>query len=354
MRGRLVRRAVCYRYSVIDIVKFRRDGNVVCRHFEGNFGFGLVAHRYALNRPACKLLARIGCVCRYRNAVAVVCGRLVRRTAIDGYGVVDILVIGGRGDCVCRHFKGEFGFREIQACGVQSRDRPLVKLLARCGRVCGDRYAFARLEYASATTADHVQRVGDNSAVGNRHERAAACIPVVRFGISDFIRPCGKSCNFRARNGHKERPLRSIFHCFGYARDLAVACAFARSADGGKSRRGFPVPFFYLPSCRPIGKIVTHTVAPGIAGVELESRCVCAGVGRLVSRDGITFGVLVSCLLCAVVVQRFAVHIRYLRISFHRKSQRLAVEQVSFAVVFECDIDCFSPIVKSPTARSAF
>ena len=78
-----LRRAVRYGYSIVDILIICGRRDCVCRHRKGDFGFGLVIDGYAFNRPARKLLARFGCGCRYRNAVAVVCGRLVRRTARD-------------------------------------------------------------------------------------------------------------------------------------------------------------------------------------------------------------------------------------------------------------------------------
>ena len=147
-----MRRAARYFYLVAFkiVISGRRD--CVCRHGKGNFCLGLVVYSYAFQRPARKSLARFGCGCRYRNAVAVVRGRLVRRAAIDGYGVVDILELRGYGNVFGRHFKCGGCARFAVKHDVCAVARPLDKPFARrhfCNNVdiiavfC--RYALGRL-----------------------------------------------------------------------------------------------------------------------------------------------------------------------------------------------------------------
>ena len=69
---------------LVAVIGGRR--NCVCRHCKCDFGFGLVVHGYAFNRPARELLARCGRVCRDFDGCS--CGILAAsRTAVDGHGI---------------------------------------------------------------------------------------------------------------------------------------------------------------------------------------------------------------------------------------------------------------------------
>ena len=86
MCGRLVCRAARYGYSIVDKVIICRCRNFGCRHRKGDFGFGLVVHGYAFNRPARELLARFGRVCF--NFDGCTLGIFAAARAVcNGYGI---------------------------------------------------------------------------------------------------------------------------------------------------------------------------------------------------------------------------------------------------------------------------
>ena len=81
-----VRRAVFESKQVCLVAVIGGRGDCVCRHCKGDFGFGLVIHGYAFNRPTRELLARFRRVCRDFDGCS--CGILAAsRTAVDGHGI---------------------------------------------------------------------------------------------------------------------------------------------------------------------------------------------------------------------------------------------------------------------------
>ena len=151
MRGRLIRCAAHDCYGIVNKVVICSRRDCVCRHGKGDFCLCLVVDAHAVYCPARKLLARFGRVCRDCDGVTVMRGRLIRCAAHDCYGIVNKVVIGGRGDCVCRHCKGDFGFGLVVH--GYAFNRPTRELLARCGCVCRDCDGFALGIFAAARAA---------------------------------------------------------------------------------------------------------------------------------------------------------------------------------------------------------
>ena len=152
MRGRLVRRAVRDGYRIVDILEYRGDCYGICRHCErGFFACQIVKGNSAFARPTGKPFA-CGRIRRNGDGVAVFGFCFVRRAAYDGHGILHFTVSCFYGDVVCRHGKGKFFLREIQTCGVESRNRPLDKCRA-AKRICGNRDRSADIVFSAARAA---------------------------------------------------------------------------------------------------------------------------------------------------------------------------------------------------------